>query len=171
LADLSVVLLVRRPSLPVPLGLVQVFGAPLGQIGDWPPPMLESLLDARGVDGVLDRVRDRPLLHSVSENQKQQAVGMMRARREGLPAVAGAARPCEPEDVLKLLTDLHRAGRLTPTQARILQRYGELGRQPSAHVAGERTDAELWRDALAELAAALLARGWLPPRKGGRKST
>ena len=58
LGDLSVVLLVRRPSLPVPLGLVQVFAAPLGQIGAWPPPMLESLLDARGVDGVLDRVRD-----------------------------------------------------------------------------------------------------------------
>src|SRR5205807_5908448 len=58
LGDLSVVLLVRRPSLPVPLGLVQVFAAPLGQIGHWPPPMVESLLDARGVDGVLDRVRD-----------------------------------------------------------------------------------------------------------------
>src|SRR5438105_4006458 len=78
----------------------------------------------------------------------------IRARREGLPAGAGVSRPCDPDHVLRLLRELVRERRVTLAQTRILGRYGELGRQPSAHVAGERADAELWRDALAELAAA-----------------
>ncbi|WP_051212649.1 hypothetical protein [Rubritepida flocculans] len=92
------------------------------------------------------------------------------ARRDGRPPRAdlgegGVERPCTPDDILNQLDRLHRAGRLTLDQARVLRRYGDAQRSPSPAMLGEEKDWRAWRAAMAALGEALVARGIVAPQR------
>jgi hypothetical protein len=86
------------------------------------------------------------------------------ARRDGRPPRAdlsegGARRPCTPDDILMVMDRLHRQGRITMDQARVLRAYGDLQRSPSPAMIGEDEDWRKWRGAMCALREALVARG------------
>jgi hypothetical protein len=84
------------------------------------------------------------------------------ARREGARIVANAGampRPCEPDDVVRVLGELFRRGRIRAEHAEALQRWGERGYVPEARRPAERRAAELWREAMAWLDWPLRSKG------------
>jgi len=82
------------------------------------------------------------------------------ARRDGAGAAfdAGGTRPCEPDDVVKVLDRLYRQRRLTLAHARILRIWGEKGEAPG-RLNANAADARLWSDAMVALELALRMRG------------
>ena len=84
------------------------------------------------------------------------------ARREGARSVANAGvmpRPCEPDDVVRVLGELFRRGRIRAEHAEALQRWGERGYAPEAARPAERRAAELWCEAMAWLDWPLRSKG------------
>jgi hypothetical protein len=84
------------------------------------------------------------------------------ARRDGARVTAGkglAARPCEPDDVIKCLDRLYRQRRIELAHARIMRIWGERGTAPSPRHASERGDHRLWQEAMSRLEWPLRVKG------------
>ncbi len=84
------------------------------------------------------------------------------ARREGSPRGvdgAGVPRPAVPEDVLRCLDTLYRRRRVDLLHARILRIWGERGMAPDPSRAAERSDSQIWREALQRLEWPLRVKG------------
>lgn len=84
------------------------------------------------------------------------------ARREGARYVANqgvAPRPCEPDDVIRCLDTLYRRRRIDLLHARVLRIWGERGTRPNSDYASERSDFQLWREALGRLEWLLRVKG------------
>jgi hypothetical protein len=84
------------------------------------------------------------------------------ARREGSPRGvdgAGRPRPAMPEDVLRCLDTLYRNRRIDLLHVRILRIWGERGMAPAPERAAERSDAQIWREALQRLEWPLRVKG------------
>ncbi len=76
------------------------------------------------------------------------------ARNAGArPARGGAPvkRPCEPDDVIRCLDRLYRKRRIDLQHAKVMRRWGERGRTPSAAARGEQSDHRIWREAMDRL--------------------
>lgn len=86
----------------------------------------------------------------------------MVARREGSPRGvdgSGPPRTALPDDIIRCLDQLYRAGRIDLLHARVLRRWGERGRRPNSSHAGERCDAAIWDAAMEQLRWPLQANG------------
>jgi len=86
----------------------------------------------------------------------------LRARRDGAKYTANrgkAARPCEPDDVVRCLDVLYRHRRIDLVHARVLRVWGERQDAPNPGYATERCDYRLWREALERLECPLRAKG------------
>lgn len=84
------------------------------------------------------------------------------ARRDGARVTAGKGltpRPCEPDDVLKVLDRLYRRRTIQLAHARILRIWGERGAAPDPKHTREGGDHRLWREAMDALEPALRMRG------------
>jgi hypothetical protein len=84
------------------------------------------------------------------------------ARIDGARVVAGrsaVARPCEPADIHLATLKLLQSGRLRPHHLRIMVRYGRIMMAPDPSRSPQLPDCALWREAMAELAAMLMAKG------------
>jgi len=91
------------------------------------------------------------------------------ARHAGARVGAGRGevlRPCEPDDVVKVLDRLYRQRRIELAHARILRLWGERGAAPNPRVGCERGDARLWKEAMERMDYPLRAKGIVagPPR-------
>ncbi len=75
-------------------------------------------------------------------------------------ADAGAvARPCDPDDIYRVVARLHRARDLTVPQLHVLVRHGRRLVPPDGRVPEEAAAARLWAEALGRLEASLIAKG------------
>jgi hypothetical protein len=84
------------------------------------------------------------------------------ARREGARYSANlgrACRPCEPDDVVKCLDGLYRQRRIDLLHARILRIWGERQTPPNPAYPTERSDWQIWREALDRLEWPLRVKG------------
>jgi hypothetical protein len=84
------------------------------------------------------------------------------ARRDGARIVAGAGttqRPCEPDDVVRVLDRLYRQRRIDLAHARVLRVWGERGASPDARSPSEARDAQLWTEAMQRLEWPLRVKG------------
>ncbi len=91
------------------------------------------------------------------------------ARRDGARIAAGkgvAARPCEPDDVIKCLDRLYRQRRIELAHARVMRIWGERGVAPCPHHIGERGDSRLWREAMNRLEWPLRVKGIVAGARG-----
>lgn len=75
---------------------------------------------------------------------------MLGARSDGAGARfgTGGIRPCEPDDVVKVVDRLYRQRRISLQHAKILRIYGERQATPNPSVASERGDHRLWQEAM-----------------------
>lgn len=85
------------------------------------------------------------------------------ARRQGRRQDPEAVirRPCTPDQVLKCLDQLYRAGRIDMVHARVLRHWGERGHAPNRRQGGDRSDFRQWRQAMGRLEEALRAKGFV----------
>jgi hypothetical protein len=84
------------------------------------------------------------------------------AKIDGARVVAGRSavtRPCEPADIHLVTLKLLQSGRLRAHHLRIMVRYGRMMAPPDPGRSPRPADCALWREAMAELAAALMAKG------------
>ena len=88
------------------------------------------------------------------------AMAALSARRSGQPMPEG---PCEPDEVVKALDQLYRRRRIELVHSRILRIWGERQRAPNQAYALERSDAQLWRQAIDRLSWSLIVRGIVVP--------
>ena len=87
-------------------------------------------------------------------------MGCLEARKAGAGAAFGSGRQvCEPDDVVKALDRLYRQRRVDLAHARVMRVWGERGIAPNPSIPGEKADARLWKQAMAQLSVALEARG------------
>ncbi len=73
------------------------------------------------------------------------------ARHEGARVTAGrglVARPCEPSDIMCVVSAMNRDRRLSDRHVSVLVRYGRRHGAPDATRRGEYRDARLWDEAL-----------------------
>lgn len=80
------------------------------------------------------------------------------ARQDGAGAPTGIGRsnrPCEPDDVVKVLDSLYRERRITLDHARALRVYAERDEPPHPRSG----DGRLWHEALAAMEPKLRAKG------------
>jgi hypothetical protein len=68
-------------------------------------------------------------------------------------------RPCDPDDIVKVLDRLYRQRKITLEHARILRIWGERGKEPSPTVPQERGDYRLWSEAVGLLESPLQVKG------------
>lgn len=82
------------------------------------------------------------------------------ARRDGRRGGIGLARrPCDPDDVIKVLDRLYRKHRIDLPHARVLRVYGERGVAPDTSHPSERADALLWLEAMRRMEWPLRVKG------------
>lgn len=84
------------------------------------------------------------------------------AQIDGARVQAGVAeipRPCEPLDILHILSRLYRQRLVLWEHVKILHHYGKRFMPPDPTRPLERRSAKLWREALARLEQRLIARG------------
>jgi hypothetical protein len=82
------------------------------------------------------------------------------ARHEGRARSAAAIRRnCEPDDVIRCLDTLYRSHRITLAHARILRLWGERQTAPDPSYDSERTEWQVWHDALQRLEWLLRMKG------------
>ena len=89
-------------------------------------------------------------------------MGCLMARRQGARFGANRgliSRPCEPDDVVKCLDALYRQRRIELLHARILRIWGERQIAPNSAYASEKSDARIWREAMARLEWPLRVKG------------
>ncbi len=108
------------------------------------------------------RGQPRALPFQSAEEAWLWTMSALRARRDGARYTAGlglAARPCEPDDIVRCLDGLYRRGRITLVHARILRVWGERQVSPNPCYATERCDFRLWEEGLRRLEPPLRAKG------------
>ncbi len=84
------------------------------------------------------------------------------ARSEGARITAGAGlvpRPCEPVDILAILTQLHRTRRLLMDHILVLRHYGRRLMAPDPRRVKEMRAHDLWTEALERLEPVLIRKG------------
>jgi len=84
------------------------------------------------------------------------------ARAEGARLSAdpqAAARPCDPDDIVRVTRRLAVDGSLGRDHLRVLDRHGRRLTPPDARLEEEAADARLWAEALARLDPPLRAKG------------
>ena len=89
-------------------------------------------------------------------------VRCQRLRDEGARFVRDASRvrrPCDPDDIYRVVTQMLRARQLGRQHADTLVRFGNLERAPDPRLPAERADDIVWRDALQRLTHPLSAKG------------
>lgn len=94
-------------------------------------------------------------------------VQAQQARSDGARYSAGAGlvpRPCEPVDILTILTQLHRSRRLTMDHLLVLRHYGRRMMAPDPRRAKEVRAHDLWVEALERLEPALMRKGIIEER-------
>ncbi len=79
------------------------------------------------------------------------------ARFEALPG--SSARPCDPDDLYRAVTDLSRRRRINDEHLRILESFGLSERPPDPRCRDEERPARLWNEALDRLATVLRLKG------------
>ncbi|MBB4285109.1 hypothetical protein [Roseospira goensis] len=83
-------------------------------------------------------------------------------RAEGARLTAdplAAARPCDPDDIVRAVQRLARAAVLTRRHLRVLDRHGRRLTPPDARLPEEEADAALWAEALDRLTGPLRRKG------------
>jgi hypothetical protein len=65
------------------------------------------------------------------------------------------ARPCTPDDIVKMLDRLYRSRKITLEHARVLRTWGEQAKEPPRDV----RDHTLWREAISRLEWPMRLRG------------
>ena len=99
--------------------------------------------------------------HSAEEAWLWTAAALT-ARLDGARVAAGRGRvqrPCEPDDVVRVLDRLFASRKVTLAHARILSSWGRLQQAPDPHRLEQQADHRLWRDALALIEPSLRSRG------------
>lgn len=84
------------------------------------------------------------------------------ARIDGARVSAGAGlvpRPCEPIDILNVVSQLHRARRLLIDHILVLRHYGRRTMAPDPRRAKEMRAHKLWTEALAHIEPVLIRKG------------
>lgn len=83
------------------------------------------------------------------------------ARRDGTgrPIPSPIKRPCDPDDVVKVLDRLYRQRKIDLQHARILRIWGERGIAPNPRFASERGDLRIWVEAITALYPPLRQKG------------
>ena len=84
------------------------------------------------------------------------------ARRDGARNLAGMARtlrPCEPDDVLRVLNRLYYQRRIDLIHARVLRHWGDIGWPPDPTALSEMRDHAIWVDALDRMHLPLKVKG------------
>jgi hypothetical protein len=86
---------------------------------------------------------------------------MLAARKDGAGAGfgQGGIRPCEPDDVVKVLDVLYRQRRITLANAHVLRIWGERGKAPDPSFPAQRGDHRLWREAMDAMEPVLRQKG------------
>lgn len=93
-----------------------------------------------------------------AEGAWRWAWAILQSRRDGAGAPTGIGRgkrPCEPDDVVKVLDRLYRERRIDLTHARVLRIYAEKDETPDPGSA----DGRWWREALAAMDPVLRVKG------------
>lgn len=92
-----------------------------------------------------------------AEGAWRWAFTALQARQDGAgaPFGTGGKRPCEPDDVIKVLDRLYRERRISLDQARVLRVYAERDTTPDPRSG----DGKLWSDALRALEWPLRVKG------------
>lgn len=70
-----------------------------------------------------------------------------------------AARPCDPDDIVRVARRLVQSGTLQADHVRVLDRHGRRLTPPDGRLDEEAADARLWQEALDRLAPPLRAKG------------
>jgi len=89
-----------------------------------------------------------------------------KARADGarISANQGAViRPCDPDDIMKILERLHRHRRLDMNHFRVMNHYGKRMIAPDPYHARESYSALIWKDAMAILSEILIAKNIVLP--------
>ena len=88
-------------------------------------------------------------------------VGALKARRDGERSERGgrSERPCEPDDVMLCLDRIYKKGWIGAGHLRVLGKWGERRRAPSAGHSQEAGEARLWGEAMAHLGFVLHRKG------------
>lgn len=88
-------------------------------------------------------------------------MSMLAARREGAGTRygMGGLRPCDPDDVVRVLDRLYRQRRIDLDHARVLRAYGERQTPPDPTHPMQKNDARLWREAMERLETPLREKG------------
>lgn len=84
------------------------------------------------------------------------------ARNDGAQITANhgrVVRPCDPDDILKILDRLYRHRRLTMHHFRVLRHYGVRMIAPDSTRAREHLAARLWGEAMQIMGEVLIAKG------------
>ena len=84
------------------------------------------------------------------------------ARDDGVRFIAGqgvVARPCEPDDIVREASRLHRAGALRSAHLAVLRHFGRRLTPPNPHGDDTSADARLWEEALDRLTTPLRRKG------------
>ncbi|CAH2606475.1 conserved protein of unknown function (plasmid) [Rhodovastum atsumiense] len=81
------------------------------------------------------------------------------ARRDGTTMEDQTPRPCEVDDVIRILDQLYRSRRIGLAHAKVLRVYGEIQTAPRSTYGQERADARLWTEAMTRLAGPLRQKG------------
>jgi len=84
----------------------------------------------------------------------------LQARRDGVRRRSdGIRRPCEPDDIVRVLDGLYRRRQIDLVHARVLRIWGERQCAPNPAFASERADWRLWREAIDRLELPLRLKG------------
>lgn len=75
------------------------------------------------------------------------------------PADMNPPRPCDPDDIVKVVDRLYRQRQIELAHAKILREWGEAGRPPNQDWPAERSAARLWREAMRAMDLPLRLKG------------
>ncbi|MBL4613956.1 MAG: hypothetical protein JKY27_03660 [Magnetovibrio sp.] len=107
-----------------------------------------------------------PVKHVIPFLSAQEAwfwyVRSERARREGArltEAASAFTRPCEPDDIYRIIMGLYRRRTIGDQHLEVLAEFGWRECPPDARVRGEEHPFRLWDDALDRLTTPLKAKG------------
>lgn len=110
--------------------------------------------------------RPMPIKHMIPFLDAEEAwfwfIRSQRARREGARLTdtdSAHTRPCEPDDIYRIVMGLFRRRTLHKGHLRVLAEYGWRGASPDGRVRDEEPPALLWEDALERMTTVLKEKG------------
>lgn len=74
-------------------------------------------------------------------------------------AMSTLVRPCDPDDIYRMVIDLHKQGHLSAAHLRTLSQYGLAARPPDDRCMEEVAAARLWGEAMRDIEGRLVAKG------------